>query len=1147
MASKLAEMFSKTDAKSRILLVLGSVLGVTLLVVLGSRYFGHGTIGGKASVANAPSLQSVPGGELSPEYYRALMQANAQSAQQAQVSGTSAVATLVNAPGQEQVTAPTGQNCTVVCPGGEEAADVTQSINALVKSGALTQAQANQLLTMAKNNVPVEQYANYLNDLVKQGKLSPEQARRLLEIYSKQHANADVADSAQAMDSLIKSGRLPIDAANALLALQKQNVSAEEYSAALDRLVSEGKISPQVAQQLMAQYTQKRAEAAAAKGTLQLMDNLVKTGQLPADAANDLLALQNQNVTPEQYAAALDKLVKDGKITPQIAQQLLARYTQQKAQQDVARNSRLLMDNLVKSGKLPPEAASELLALQNQNVSPEEYKAALAKLVSEGKISADVAQQLMTQYAQQKALEGGAVSSQQFMDDLVKSGQLPAAVASDLLALQNQKVTADQYKSALDKLVSEGKISPQVAAQLLAQYTQQKSSGARMMADLVKSGQLPAAAASDLLALQAKGVSSAQYQAALDKLVSEGKITPQVAAQLMAQYNQQKAQGIGTMDSLVRSGQLPVEAANTLLALQSQNASSSDYRAALAKLVREGKITPQVAAQLMAQYTQQKVQEAVAKGAQELNDMVATGQITQAVASDLQKLQASNVPVNEYDAQLKRLVAEGKISQETANRLSAQYRAQRISMGPADLLHKLIIQAEKSAANNLSSASGDSKMSADAAKLLLDLQNRDVTVPAYGNAVNNLVRSKKVSTEIQRPLTLDYQTLQTLREEAKVLFDLQANNASLQQYSNELKSAVKRGIFTPEIASELYEEYRALVAPVVVTTGGALPSVAQGVAGSADFARLQQQAANAANATVNTGEAGTFAAAGAPGLAGAPGAAGFATPQEAAQFAAAQAQSEADAENARQQRIQALMASMSGQAQSLINSWAPPTMQYKAGAEATKKGASASATNTNQAGTNSGKGGKTMPSGPPLIKSGTILFAVLTTAVDSDYPDTPVMATIVSGNFKGAKLLGKLALATGQEKVSLNFNMMNMDSWITEKSVTAFAIDPDTARTVLASNVNYHYMVRYGTMFASSFLTGYASGITQAGSTFTGTTGVTATHAALSPASKIAVGLGQIGTAWGNAVASYINTPYTVKVNAGVGIGILFMADVPGG
>jgi intracellular multiplication protein IcmE len=247
--------------------------------------------------------------------------------------------------------------------------------------------------------------------------------------------------------------------------------------------------------------------------------------------------------------------------------------------------------------------------------------------------------------------------------------------------------------------------------------------------------------------------------------------------------------------------------------------------------------------------------------------------------------------------------------------------------------------------------------------------------------------------------------------------------------------------------------------------------------------------------------------------------------------------------------LQELMAGMSKQAQSLVTAWQPPTMEHQQGSYEQKTKTvetTTSQTLTNGKLSSTDKSGSSTPSGPPLVKAGTIMFAVLDTAVDSDYPNTPVLATIVGGKLKGAKVLGKLALETGKDKVSLNFNLIDKDDWIATKPVTAFAIDPDTARTVMASSANYHYLLRYGSMFASSFVSGYASAVTSSGgTTTTGIFGTSTQSAVLSPASKIAVGLGQVGTTIGTAMASYFNTPTTVKVNSGVAIGILFMADVP--
>jgi intracellular multiplication protein IcmE len=234
---------------------------------------------------------------------------------------------------------------------------------------------------------------------------------------------------------------------------------------------------------------------------------------------------------------------------------------------------------------------------------------------------------------------------------------------------------------------------------------------------------------------------------------------------------------------------------------------------------------------------------------------------------------------------------------------------------------------------------------------------------------------------------------------------------------------------------------------------------------------------------------------------------------------------------------------MSGQAQTLIASWQPTMMSERVGSPREGRKGEAGGTVTEETKTT-----KTVKQS--IIKAGTILFGVLDTAVNSDYPDTPVLATIVSeGPFKGAKLLGKLQVAQstpGQSKdrVSLTFSLMDMPSWTSSKGVNAFAIDPDTARTVMASNVDYHYLKRYGSIMGAAFLTGYSNAITQAGTSTTGIFGTSTTHPSLSPTQKIAVGLGQVGTTIGAQIQNYINIPPTVTVNAGVGLGILFMGEV---
>ena len=97
----------------------------------------------------------------------------------------------------------------------------------------------------------------------------------------------------------------------------------------------------------------------------------------------------------------------------------------------------------------------------------------------------------------------------------------------------------------------------------------------------------------------------------------------------------------------------------------------------------------------------------------------------------------------------------------------------------------------------------------------------------------------------------------------------------------------------------------------------------------------------------------------------------------------------------------------------------------------------------------------------------------------------------------------------------------------------------------MASQVDYHYTQRFGAMMATSFLQGYASAVTTSGGTTSQTLiGTTTTNPALNPSQKLMVGLGQMGQTLGTVTQGYANLPPTVKVDSGVGLGILFMSDV---
>ena len=184
-----------------------------------------------------------------------------------------------------------------------------------------------------------------------------------------------------------------------------------------------------------------------------------------------------------------------------------------------------------------------------------------------------------------------------------------------------------------------------------------------------------------------------------------------------------------------------------------------------------------------------------------------------------------------------------------------------------------------------------------------------------------------------------------------------------------------------------------------------------------------------------------------------------------------------------------------------------------------------------------------------VIKTGDILFAVLDTSVNSDEPG-PILATIVSGRLKGSKLIGSFNLPSNADKMVITFNTLSMLGVEKTLSINAYAIDPDTARTALSSRTNHHYLMKYGSLFASTFMAGFSSAIQSSDTIISvGGTGGTTTTTVQNGVDRSAldnalIGLGEVGKAWAQDAQKNMNRPTTVELFSGTGLGILFTQDV---
>ena len=233
-----------------------------------------------------------------------------------------------------------------------------------------------------------------------------------------------------------------------------------------------------------------------------------------------------------------------------------------------------------------------------------------------------------------------------------------------------------------------------------------------------------------------------------------------------------------------------------------------------------------------------------------------------------------------------------------------------------------------------------------------------------------------------------------------------------------------------------------------------------------------------------------------------------------------------------QQQVQTAMATQANYL--MTEAWAVKTQENVAGQINTEDSKVSSAGVVN---------GLSSTNSIPTVKAGTIMYAVLMTSLNSD-EQGPVLATIVDGKFKGGRLIG--TFNNQKERVLLSFNILTLPNVPRSISINTVAIDPGTARTAFSTYTDNHYLLRYGTLLASSFLQGYGQAYQSSGQSVIGLgQQIYTVNPDLKPKGKFFVALGNVGSRVSSAVGDIFNTPPTIYVSSGTAMGILFMSDVP--
>lgn len=181
-----------------------------------------------------------------------------------------------------------------------------------------------------------------------------------------------------------------------------------------------------------------------------------------------------------------------------------------------------------------------------------------------------------------------------------------------------------------------------------------------------------------------------------------------------------------------------------------------------------------------------------------------------------------------------------------------------------------------------------------------------------------------------------------------------------------------------------------------------------------------------------------------------------------------------------------------------------------------------------------------------LVPAGTIEYAQLMTEANSDVPG-PILAQVVTGPMKGARLIGNFT--TAYNYLTLRFNTAVIDG--VGYNINAIAIDPDTTLPGVITEIDRRYMKRVLLPAASEFITGFTEAIANSGRTTVVVSGdsttTTTSNDDLDNDQEVATGISAAGEEIGEILDEIAdNTPVLYRVAAGTPLGILFISSVRG-
>lgn len=171
---------------------------------------------------------------------------------------------------------------------------------------------------------------------------------------------------------------------------------------------------------------------------------------------------------------------------------------------------------------------------------------------------------------------------------------------------------------------------------------------------------------------------------------------------------------------------------------------------------------------------------------------------------------------------------------------------------------------------------------------------------------------------------------------------------------------------------------------------------------------------------------------------------------------------------------------------------------------------------------------------------GDILYVRNDVYVNSNAPGTPVMATVLSGKYFGAKVLGKFTAS--EENLIIIFDRLSHNGTVYD--FEGYAVNAEDAKAGVASNVNTHFFERWASLIASSFLEGFGEAVGNTGSYVTHSNSISSTEQIIRDYSfedQAWIAAGKVGEKMGDIALRNFDKKPTITLNVGQDMGMIVL------